>query len=306
MEFELPVKIYTGDAYAVSQRKASIQGLRVPAHEETILTALQGSAQDMILALVSGKKAPPATTVLVDIDDFKPSKAFLEALKTTRGVFCGFGKPASALAKIAEVFDEPSIPPWKVCGWVQEKAKQLGLTMSGQLAEMLVRLVGTDRFLLDSELSKLELLAPGSVVTPELMRAVVTPSKMIESWDLVEAFFQKQQKKLALMFSVLFQYTSSDDKVLPILGALVKGLELRLLYHEYTRRGLDETDIQLALGLTQFQYRDIAATAKSWSTSQLVGVYQQCASAHALFLRGAAEPRTILEKVFFCTYERPL
>jgi DNA polymerase III subunit delta len=116
--------------------------------------------------------APPPDTVLVLIVRGKAPKQLSATVEKAGG----------------EVREYTAPKPWQLPKWCVERAAELGLQLSGDVAKELVALVGTSQQRLSRELEKLAVAVhPGTAVTPDDLERFVTGDAAPQAYDLADA-----------------------------------------------------------------------------------------------------------------------
>jgi DNA polymerase-3 subunit delta len=92
-----------------------------------------------------------------------------------------------ALEPVADV-RRKSLPMQKeIAAWVQSRARTTGLTIEGRACSLLAELVGTDTWMLASELDKLAAYASGKAISETDVRVLVTDVREREGYLLADA-----------------------------------------------------------------------------------------------------------------------
>jgi DNA polymerase-3 subunit delta len=135
------------------------------------------------------------------------------------------------------------LPSERACKWVLHRAGILGLDLSPDAAEHLVRSVGADLGALGSELAKLASLPSEEPLTLERVGELVGVRHGETQWDWRAAVLEDQPGRgVALLPAILAQPGMSGVKLVSLLGTALIGLGVaRGLYDKGNRgRALDD------------------------------------------------------------------
>jgi DNA polymerase-3 subunit delta len=140
----------------------------------------------------------------------------------------GSGEPPDAeLARRATAVGVEPLPPARVERWMAHRARQIGLTLAPDAAELLLGMVGGDLSVLARELEKLAPLAAGRAVTRDEVAALVGVRRGETLQDLVDAALERRGAAAArLVERVLEQAGMSGVRVLGALGTGLIGTAL--------------------------------------------------------------------------------
>jgi DNA polymerase III delta subunit len=165
----------------------------------------------------------------------------------------------SKLGKKATVVERKKLKTWdnnnEVVAWVMAEAERLGLKLDIKIATSMFQVVGSNFYVLASELSKLRVLVgAGARVTVDHLKLVMTPSTTAGSWDVADAVFLRNRGKAMNLLSNIFKF-ASEDPTLMILGSLMKSSERLFVARAMKDRGSSDEEIAARFGMHPFRYK---------------------------------------------------
>ena len=135
--------------------------------------------------------------------------------------------PDAELARRASAVGVEPLPPPRVERWMAHRARQLGLTVAPDAADLLLATVGGDLSALARELEKLAPLASGRAVTRDEVASLVGVRRGETLQDLVDAALERRCVAAArLVAPVLEQAGMSGVRALSALGTGLIGTAL--------------------------------------------------------------------------------
>ncbi|HET7295973.1 MAG TPA: DNA polymerase III subunit delta, partial [Gemmatimonadales bacterium] len=135
--------------------------------------------------------------------------------------------PDADVARRATAVGVEPLPPPRVERWMAHRARQLGLTLAPDAAELLLAAVGGELSALAHELEKLAPLAAGRAVTRDEVAALVGVRRGETLQDLIEAALDRRCAEAArLVAPVLEQAGMSGVRMVSALGTSLIGTAL--------------------------------------------------------------------------------
>jgi len=146
------------------------------------------------------------------------------------------------------MFEAPK--PWKMDGWVTDRAAERGIRLEKGTAEALVEIAGEDLRVLDGELTKLELfLGTGSPVDVEAVEKVVGRRRGESPWDLPRTLFSGNGASAQKLASRLLESGERSVFLLSVLTRHVLEIyQIRLMLDD----GAGRADIIKKVGIKSF------------------------------------------------------
>jgi DNA polymerase-3 subunit delta len=165
----------------------------------------------------------------------------------------------SKLGKKATLLERKKLKTWdnnnEVVAWISSEAERIGLTLDPKLASAMFQVVGSNFYVLASELSKLRVLVEGSTsVTAEHLKLVMTPSSTSGSWDVADAVFLKNPRRAMNLLSNIFKFMA-EDPTLMILGSLMKSAEKLFVARSLKDKGVSDDEVATRFGMHPYRYK---------------------------------------------------
>ena len=175
----------------------------------------------------------PPTTTLVLLDGDVPSGSPLLDVLSSKGRVRQFRPP-----------DKRALPHW-----IQSRAQSLGLRIDGGAVGLLAELIGNDLWALASELEKLATYADGRPVREEEVRALVSASRELEVWGLLDAIVDG---KPAAALKLLRRLFAQGRDATPILLMVQRQYRLLAIAREMLDAGATSRSIGERVGLSGY------------------------------------------------------
>ncbi|MBI4180728.1 MAG: DNA polymerase III subunit delta [Chloroflexi bacterium] len=159
----------------------------------------------------------------------------------------------------------------KLTQWVQQRVKEEGGTISPQAVDSLVRFVGSNLWIMGSEINKLVLFAAGRRIEEEDVKIVTSSAQQMSVFTMVDAIVEFKTKLATQLLEQLVQRGAAPAYLLTMLTR-----QVRLIFRarELTNQGESQTEIQSKLGLSaEFALRKTLEQAKRYSLPRLKEVY---------------------------------
>jgi DNA polymerase-3 subunit delta len=113
----------------------------------------------------------------------------------------------------------------QLTGWLKTWAKQAHrLTLDAQAADLLVELVGPELGLLDQELAKLAVAAPGGKASAELVSQFVGTWRTKTTWDMLDAALDGNPKEALVQLDRLLLAGEAPVALLAQIGSTLRRL----------------------------------------------------------------------------------
>ena len=210
--------------------------------------------------LLESMRNVPASTVLVVVDsldyrDIKASHFF------------------NALSNMAEVRFFPLMNKPGLRNWVNQRVKQQGGSISGPAVELLIELVGSNLWIMRNEIIKLVLYAGGSRIERNDVGKVVSYSREIVVFEMVDAVIDFNVGEAERLLERLLERGAPPVQLLFMLSrqfryiARVKSLK---------NMGEREPAIRARLGISSdFVFRKTLEQASRYPLERIRGVYRR-------------------------------
>jgi DNA polymerase-3 subunit delta len=189
-----------------------------------------------------------------------------------------------------------SFPPLKnnaLRQWLERRVRQEGGTISPQALELLVKLVGSNLWVLASEVSKLALFALDRRIEEDDVRALVGYAQQNSVFTLVDAVLEFNLRLAQQTLQQLLQAGLSPSYLLYMLSRQVRML---VLTKELAGEGRPGVEIQDRLGITsEFAWRKTAEQSSRYSIERLKGIYHQLLEADLSIKTGRYDAELALD-----------
>ena len=219
---------------------------RQPARQE------QANPSDAIIAALEG--LPPTTDVVFLEGRVAPGNPILAALKP-----------------LANVRDFPVLRGDRLSKWVRERMEQKEGAITGEAVSLMVEMVGSNLWTMDSELEKLATYRIGSRVEAEDVRALVSAAREANVFALVDTILEHHAEAAMDMMGRLLQSGATATYVLSMVARQARFL---VLAQELGRQRVPPNEWGERLGIQQeFVLRKTTQQARQYSADQLRRLY---------------------------------
>ncbi len=157
--------------------------------------------------------------------------------------------------------------------WIQRRVKQQGGSISVQAGALLARLVGSNLWIMSSEVSKLVTFTNGRGIEEDDVKSLVSYSQQASVFAMVDAIVDSRAGRAQ---QVLQQLLSAGMAPSYLLFMLVRQVRLLVRTKELVRAAKSEVEIQNRLGLaSEFAWRKTAEQAGRYSLGRLKQFYHK-------------------------------
>jgi len=173
----------------------------------------------------------------------------------------------------AEVKSFPLLKTTELRQWVEKRVAGEGGSISSQAVTLLVRLVGSNLWIMAGEIDKLLLFATGRRIEEEDVQAVVSYTQQDSVFTMVDAIIGFKARLAEKLLQQLLQRGASPAYLLVMLS---RQIRLVVRAKELTNQRESETEIRNRLGLTsEFAVRKTVEQANQYSLPRLKRVYRR-------------------------------
>lgn len=221
-------------------------------------------------------KKLPETTVLVLVDgDIKNNNPFFKQL-----------------LPLAKVRTFPLLRNNRLRQWVSKRVQQEGGTISPQANDLLSRLVGSNLWVMASEISKLVSFALNRCIEEEDVRTVVSSSQQASVFNMVDAVLESRVSQAQRAVQQLLKRGMAPPY---LLFMLARQARLLVQVKELVKKGKSELEIQNKLGLkSEFAWRKTSEQASRYSFLRLKELYERLLATDVAIKTGRYEPELAL------------
>ena len=214
--------------------------------------------QDGYHALSDYMMKIPESTVLVLVDgDIKTNNNPLYRVLSSR----------------AKVKSFPLLKTTELRKWVEKRVAEEGGSISTQAVTLLLRLVGSNLWVMAGEIDKLLLFAAGRRIEEEDVQAAVSYTQQDSVFTMVDAIIGFRARLAEKLLQQLLQRGASPAYLLVMLS---RQIRLVVRAKELTNQRESETEIRNKLGLTsEYAVRKTVEQANQYSLPRLKRVYHR-------------------------------
>ena len=178
-----------------------------------------------------------------------------------------------ALSARAEVKTFPLLRNTELRKWIQRRVIEEGGSISPGAVDLLVKLVGSNLWIMKSEINKLVLFASGRRIEEEDVKRVVSYAHQANVFAMVDAILEF---KAGIAEQSLHQLLEGGAAPAYLLVMLLRQLRMIVRVKELRGQGKPEVEIQNKLGLTsEFALRKTLEQASRYSWERLKEVYHK-------------------------------
>jgi len=178
-----------------------------------------------------------------------------------------------ALSARAEVKTFPLLRNTELRKWTQRRVIEEGGSISPGAVDLLVRLVGSNLWIMKSEINKLVLFTSGRRIEEEDVKRVVSYAHQANVFAMVDAILEF---KAGIAEQSLHQLLERGAAPAYLLVMLLRQVEMIVRANGLRSQGKPEVEIQNKLGLTsEFTLRKMLEQARRYSLERLKEVYHR-------------------------------
>ncbi len=157
--------------------------------------------------------------------------------------------------------------------WVQRQVKEEGSSISPQAVDLLAKLVGSNLWIMASEINKLVLFASGRRIDEEDVKTVVSYAQQANVFAMVDAIVEFKAELAEQLLEQLLQRGATSAYLLFMLSRQVRMI---VRAKELVKQGKPKIEIQHKLGLTSgFALGKTLEQASRYSLPRLKQIYPQ-------------------------------
>ncbi|HEY42205.1 MAG TPA: DNA polymerase III subunit delta [Dehalococcoidia bacterium] len=234
------------------------------------------SQPDGYEALVTYIGTIPDSTILVLVEG---------EIKSTNPLF-------GALSSKAKVQSFPLLRESGLKQWVQNRIKAEGGSISPEAVDLLARLIGSNLWIMSSEISKLLLFTDGKRISKEDVKRVVGYTQQTSIFAVVDAIIESRTKTASQLLQQLLNEGASTSF---LMGMLARQLRLIVRTKDIQTARMSANELRSRLGLSsEFVAKKTLEQARHYSLPRLRQVYQQLLETDLAIKTGKYEPELAL------------
>ncbi len=179
----------------------------------------------------------------------------------------------SELSAKAQIKSFPLLKSAKLQQWIGRRVKQEGGSISLEAVNLLAKFIGSDLWIMTSEINKLVLFTSGRRIEEEDVRRLVSHAQEANVFAMVDAILEFKAGVAERLLERLLEGGAAPAYLLVMLSRqfrmIVQAKELR-------NQGKSETEIQGKLGLTsEFALHKVLEQADLYPIKQIMEVYHK-------------------------------
>ncbi|WP_251554781.1 DNA polymerase III subunit delta [Neobacillus muris] len=254
-------------------------------HNPVFLTAekTKGKAEHNLSRLEAYLSKPAPFTVMVIS---APYEKLDERKKLTK-----------ELKRHGEVFEAKKLSEPELKNWIQDAAKARGKVFEPDAIEQLLALVGTNMFLIASEVEKLSLYAAEETkIDRSLVEKLAARSLEQNIFTLIEKVVQRKLDEALRIYYDLLKQNEESIKILALLAG-----QFRLIYQvkELSRRGYGQQQIAGLIKTHPFRVKLALGQAGRFTDEELANLMDLLAEADYQMKTGGANKSLLIEMLLF-------
>jgi DNA polymerase-3 subunit delta len=178
-----------------------------------------------------------------------------------------------ALAAKAQVKAFPFLRDAELRRWIQKRVADGGGSISPQAATLLIKLVGSNLWIMASEINKLVLFTSGRRIEEEDVRAVTSRAEQASAFTMVDAILEFKAGEAERLLQQLLQGGAAPAYLLVV---LTRQVQMVVRAKELAGQRMSRTEIQSRLGLTsEYALKKTLGQAGRYPLGRLKEVYHE-------------------------------
>ncbi|WP_066064043.1 DNA polymerase III subunit delta [Neobacillus soli] len=206
-------------------------------------------------------------------------------------------KITKELKRNAELVEAKKLKEYELKNWVKDRAKSSGIEFEPNAIEQLIGLVGTNMFMISSEVDKLALYAAGEKrINADLVEKLVARSLEQNIFTLIEKVVQRKLDEALRIYYDLLKQNEEPIKILALLAG-----QFRLIYQvkELSRRGYGQQQMAGFLKTHPFRVKLAAGHAQKFTDEELANLMDLLAEADYQMKTGGMHKSLLIEMLLF-------
>lgn len=206
-------------------------------------------------------------------------------------------KITKQLKRMGQTLEAKKLGEYELKSWIKERAEFNHVQIEEDAVEILMTIVGSNLFMLTSEIDKLALyLGENNSINVETVERLVSRSLEQNIFHLVEKVVQRKIDEALRIYYDLLKQKEEPIKIL----AVITG-QFRLIYQvkELSRRGYGQQQIAGYLKVHPFRIKLAAGQAKMFSDEELIRIMNLLSDADYQMKTGAMNKEMLIEMFFF-------
>ncbi|WP_462412277.1 DNA polymerase III subunit delta [Neobacillus sp. Marseille-QA0830] len=206
-------------------------------------------------------------------------------------------KLTKELKRQGEVLEAKKLSEHELKNWIQDAAKTKGKVFEADAVDQLLALVGTNMFMISSEIEKLSLYAAEETkIDRNLVEKLAARSLEQNIFTLIEKVVQRKLDEALRIYYDLLKQNEEPIKILALLAG-----QFRLIYQvkELSRRGYGQQQIAGLLKTHPFRVKLALGQAGRFTDEELANLMELLAEADYQMKTGGANKSLLIEMLLF-------
>lgn len=206
-------------------------------------------------------------------------------------------KITKELKRKAELVEAKKLNEHELKNWIKERAAGNGIEMEAAAIEQLLALVGTNMFMITTEVDKLALYAADHKrIDVDLVDKLVARSLEQNIFTLIENVVQRKLDEALRIYYDLLKQNEEPIKILALLAG-----QFRLIYQvkELSRRGYGQQQIAGYLKTHPFRVKLASGQANKFTDEELAQLMELLADADYQMKTGGMNKSLLIEMLLF-------
>jgi DNA polymerase III subunit delta len=206
-------------------------------------------------------------------------------------------KITKELKRSAVTVEAKKLNEYDLKNWVKERAKMNGIVFDPDALELLITLVGTNMFMITSEVDKLALYAAEKKqINASMVEELVSRSLEQNIFTLIEKVVQRRPEDALRIYYDLLKQNEEPIKILALLAG-----QFRLIYQvkELSRRGYGQQQMAGYLKTHPFRVKLAAGQANQFTDEELTNLMKMLANADFQMKTGGMNKSLLIELLLF-------
>jgi DNA polymerase III subunit delta len=206
-------------------------------------------------------------------------------------------KITKELKRTAVTVEAKKLNEYELKNWVKERAKKNGIVFDPDALELLITLVGTNMFMITSEVDKLALYAADEKqIKASMVEKLVSRSLEQNIFTLIERVVQRRPEDALRIYYDLLKQNEEPIKILALLAG-----QFRLIYQvkELSRRGYGQQQMAGYLKAHPFRVKLAAGQANQFTDEELTNLMSMLANADLQMKTGGMNKSLLIELLLF-------
>ncbi len=167
-----------------------------------------------------------------------------------------------------------SFPPLRARGpltqWIEKKVKDAGGNITSEAANLLAKLVGSNLWIMSSEIEKLVLFAKGKPIQESDVMSLVSDARETTVFALIDAIFEGNAETAEGLLQKLLE---SGEAPPYLLFMLARQLQLIVRIQDMRKHRKSRDEMRGKLGIADFAYQKTSEQADCYSFDRIKKIY---------------------------------